>query len=670
MTGPLQPDPPYATHGRIASSAASVRAVTFTPKQRAALALIADTFAPRDGTLPAASEVGAPDLALEMAERNPRAADLRQLRTLLDLWDSRALGLALTGRPRRFSELDQAGRERVLLSLADSRVAAKRALFGALKGAALTPYFMRGGAAIWEPTGYPGPLGRIPDPPTPVIEPLRVTSATSLDCDVVVVGSGAGGGTAAGVLTAAGLDVIVLEAGELHDERHFDGGELVGLGDLYAPAPQATAEGQIALVAGRGLGGGTVVNYTTSFRTPDRVREEWASYGAAHFTTSEYAAAMDAVCERLSVNTDHDKISRRDDVLERGARAQGWDCAAMPRNVVGCDQDVECGRCGMGCRIGAKQSVAKTWLEDAARAGARFLTGTRARFVTTENGRATGVDAVCGTYPVAIRARAVVVAGGAIQTPALLQRSGLSNPNIGRHLRLHPATGVFGVMDERVEPWTGSLQSRYVDALTDLDGNGYGVLLETAPGTPAFFTGFIPWRGARPFRDRMEQLAHLVPIAVIVRDRDPGGTVKAGKDGEPVVRYRLSPADTEHLMRGFEASARVLEAAGAREILTTHLRPVGYRPGSGSVEQFLADARREGAEPGRLVLASLHIMGSARMGGSAAMSAVDPDGRTWDVDGLYVADASCFPTASGVNPMISIESIAYLVATRLAARLS
>jgi choline dehydrogenase-like flavoprotein len=214
------------------------------------------------------------------------------------------------------------------------------------------------------------------------------------------------------------------------------------------------------------------------------------------------------------------------------------------------------------------------------------------------------------------------------------------------------------------------MQSRYVDALTDLDGNGYGVLLETAPGTPAFFSGFLPWRGAAPFRDRMGELAHLAAMAVIVRDRDPGGTVKAGKDGEPVVRYRLSPADTEHLMRGYEASARVLEAAGAREVFTTHLRPVSFRPGSGTVDRFVADARREGAAPARLVLAALHIMGSARMGGSPDTSAVDPDGRTWDVDDLYVADASCFPTASGVNPMISIESIAYLVATRLAARLT
>lgn len=647
--------------------------MTFTERQRSALRLIVDTFAPGDGrTMPSASAAGTDALTLELAARNPRAAEVRQLERLLDVWDSRALGLALTGRPRRFSQLDQAGRERVLLSLSDSRVAAKRALFVALKGAALTPYYMAGGPAVWEPIGYPGPLGVRPDPPAPTITPVVTRGDTTLDCDVVVVGSGAGGGTAAGVLSAAGLDVVVLEAGELHDERDFDGGERHGIGDLYAPGPQATAEGQIMLVAGRGVGGGTVVNYSTAFRTPDRVRDEWASYGAKQFATDEYSASLDAVCERLGVNTDHDLAAPRDAVMQRGAEALGWSCAAMPRNVIGCDQGIECGRCGMGCRLGAKQSTVKTWLADASARGTRILTGVHVRRVTQANGRATGVEGrTADGHSVVVRARAVVAAGGAIQTPALLQRSGLTNPNIGAHLRLHPATGVFGIFDERVDPWTGSMQSRYVDELADLDGDGYGVLFETAPLTPAFGSGFISWRGAGAFRERIAELGHAAPIAVIVRDRDPGGTVRIDKDGEPVVAYRLSPADTDHLMRGFEGAARIVEAAGAHTVYSPHHRTVSYRPGrEGSLETFVAACRREGAAPGRVALAALHIMGSARMGGSAEASAVDPDGRTWDLPGLYVADASCFPTASGVNPQISIGAIAHMIATRLAGALT
>ena len=294
--------------------------MTFTPREREAMRLICDTFAPGDGAgVPAASEAGAVELTLEVASANPRRADLRQLRLLLRAWDTRPLALAVTGRSQRFSQLDQAGREQFLLALSDSRTEAKRALFAALKGAALLPYYIKGGPALWDPMGYSGPLGTARRRPSGGADALRATADTELTCDVVVVGSGAGGGTAAGVLAAAGLDVVVLEAGDYHDERDFDGSEETGFRNLYALAPQASAEGQIALLAGRGLGGGTVVNYTTSFRTPTTSRQEWADLGAKQFVTDEYDAALDAVCARLGVNTDHDQAAPRDAILERGA---------------------------------------------------------------------------------------------------------------------------------------------------------------------------------------------------------------------------------------------------------------------------------------------------------------------------------------------------------------
>jgi len=645
----------------------------FSPRQLAALRLICDTIAPGDGeSIPAASAVGGPELALEIVATNPRGADLRQFGALLKLWDTRAMGTMLTGRPRRFSSLTQPQREAVMLSLATSRIGTKRALFDALKGAALQTYYMNGGPPLWDSLRYPGPLGPKADAAPPALSPHHIGADETITCDVVVVGSGAGGGTAAGVLSEAGLDVVVLEAGEYHDDADFDGGERAGFTRLYSLAPNVTADGQIALVAGKGLGGGTVVNYTTSFRTPDRVREEWASIGAKQFAEQEYADAMDAVCARLGVNTDHDLAAPRDAVMERGAKALGWNVAAMPRNVKGCDMGIECGRCGMGCRIGAKQSVTKTWLADADGRGARLYVGARATEVLVEAGRATGVTAVSPRgHSLTVKARAVVVAAGAIQTPALLKRSGLANPNVGRHLRLHPATVVWGLMDEEVRPWEGSMQSRYVDVHQNLDGDGYGVLYETGPATPALGTLFIGWEGGRKHLARMQELADLVPYAVLVRDKDSVGQVKIGRDGEPIVRYKLSAHDEELLMKGFEGAARMAEAVGARKVYSPHQRAVTFEPGkAGSVESFVAGCRQAGTAPGRIGLASLHIMGSSRMGGSPADSAVNPDGETWDVHGLYVADGSCFPTASGVNPMISIESIAYMNARRLAAKLT
>ncbi|MFL6060999.1 MAG: GMC family oxidoreductase N-terminal domain-containing protein [Marmoricola sp.] len=647
--------------------------MTFTDRHLASLRLISDTFAPGDGaTIPPASSVGAPEFALELAGTNPREAELKQLRTLLDLWDTRLLGFLLTGRPRKFSRLDQAGRERVLLSLSDSRIGAKRALFCALKGACLAPYYATAGPVLWDSVGYAGPPGPLPSAPDPLLKPEHVTQDETIVCDVVIVGSGAGGGTAAGVLAAAGLDVVVLEAGEYHDDRDFDGSERTGFSQLYAGSPGVTSEGQVQLVAGRGLGGGTVVNYTTSFPTPDHVRAEWAALGTPQFTTSEYDDALAAVNARLGVNKDHPGAGVRDQVLERGAKALGWNVDAMPRNVIGCDQGIECGRCGMGCRIGAKQSVAKTWLVDAAEKGARMYVGASARTVTIENGKAVGVTAISPEGNVlTVRSRAVVVSAGAIQTPALLLRSGLRNPNVGKHLRLHPATAVWGLVPELVNPWEGAMQARYVNEWTDLDGEGYGVLFETAPLTPAFGSGFVNWRSGVQHLERMQELKNMLGVAIIVRDKGPGGTVKIGKEGEPIASYTLSPGDTEHLMKGFEGGARIAEAAGATKIYSPHHRTIGYEPGKrGDIDSFVAAVRKEGAAPARVALAALHIMGSARMGGSAEISALNPDGETWEVANLVVADGSCFPTASGVNPMISIESIAYMNAKRLAAKLT
>jgi choline dehydrogenase-like flavoprotein len=645
-----------------------------SPRHLAAAALIADTFVPAVDGLPSASELGAAEIMLDVAAMNPRDADRRQLQTLLRLWDTRGFAMLTRGRATRFSELTQAEREAFVLSLGQSRLPQKRGLFSALRfGLMVASYAAPGPTGVsplWERVGYAPPFGVRPDAPPRGLQPVRFEQDTDLTCDVVVVGSGAGGGTAAGVLASAGLDVVVLEAGEYHDDADIDGAELTAFTQFYAAAPTLTAEGQVALMQGAGVGGGTVVNYTTSFRTPDDVREEWAGLGARQFAEQEYADALDSVCTRLSVNTDHDRAGNRDAILQRGLEKLGWHVDAMPRNVVGCEQDVECGRCGLGCRIGAKQSTAKTWLVDAAAAGARIAVGVRAQRVTTANGAATGVEAVTASgHRVVVRSRAVVSAAGSLQTPALLRRSGLGNPNIGKHLRLHPATAVWGRYDEEVLPWTGPPQSRFSKEHRDLDGDGYGVIYETAPITAAFGAAFVPWYGGAEHAARMAQLRNLAPVALIVRDRD-SGEVKVGRDGEPVAHYTLSKRDAEHLHRGIVGAAEIAEAAGAVEVFSPHYRPVGFEPGRrGSVAQFAKDARAQGYRPGRLGLAALHIMGTARMGGSADMSGTNPDGEAWEIRNLVVADGSCFPTASGVNPMISIESIAYMNATRLAARL-
>jgi choline dehydrogenase-like flavoprotein len=313
--------------------------------------------------------------------------------------------------------------------------------------------------------------------------------------------------------------------------------------------------------------------------------------------------------------------------------------------------------------------VVKTWLTDADQAGARTIVRTRVQRVLVQEGAARGiVGTTVEGHHVTIRARAVVAACGAIHTPALLRRSGLQNQNIGKHLKLHPATAVWGVYDEELRTWEGVMQALYSDQHRDLNG-GYGLKYETAANHPHLFIAFSPWRGSREHYGLMEGLSNSVPMGVLLRDRD-GGEVRVGRDGEPIVRYKLSAFDTAHVRTGIDGAAQIHEAAGARRIFSSQNRWVSYEPGRGSREAFMRDADAAGYGAGQLMLGSFHIMGSARMGGSPATSACDPNGQTWDVRDLYVFDGSAFPTASGVNPQVSIQAIAHMGARRLAARLS
>jgi long-chain-alcohol oxidase len=253
--------------------------------------------------------------------------------------------------------------------------------------------------------------------------------------------------------------------------------------------------------------------------------------------------------------------------------------------------------------------------------------------------------------------------------PALPRRSGLRNDNVGRHLKLHPATVVWGVFDDELRPWEGTMQALYSDQHRHLDG-GYGVKYETAPIHPSLMISFAPWRSGAQHAELMGGLSHSTGVGVLLRDRD-GGEVRVGRDGLPVVRYRLSDYDLRHVRVGVDGAAQILEAAGARRIFSSHARWVAYDPGvRGSREAFMAEADACGYGPGRCAFNSFHIMGSARMGGSAATSACNPRGETWEVRDLVVCDGSAFPTASGVNPMVSIEAIAHMNARGLAARLA
>src|SRR3954471_16253540 len=320
----------------------------FTPRQRSALTAICDTFAPGGDGLPSASEHGVVDAVEEAVASNPRAAERKQVAQLMGLWDTRVLTAIGGGGFARFSSLSQGKREDVLRSWRDSRAVQRRAVFQALRRGALLMYLMKPGpdgrtSPVWEHAGFGGPPDVAPDGvASPSVTPTAPDRDMRIECDVVIAGSGAGGGAAAAALTEAGLDVVVLEAGEYVPEDQMVPGEYEGYRRLYLNGgAMASDDAGLGLLAGSTLGGGTTVNYTTAYRTPDGVREEWARAGAAGIAGEDYDRAIQAVFDRLEVNDEHTWVSRRDNLLQEAATKLGWSSIRVKRNAHGCPRGGE-----------------------------------------------------------------------------------------------------------------------------------------------------------------------------------------------------------------------------------------------------------------------------------------------------------------------------------------
>jgi choline dehydrogenase-like flavoprotein len=500
---------------------------------------------------------------------------------------------------------------------------------------------------------------------------LAITGDTELDCDVVVVGSGAGGGTAAGVLASAGLDVVVVEAGGYFSEEDFDGAELMGYARMYLNGGGvATDDQSIGLLAGSCLGGGTVVNYTWSFRPPDFVRDDWKQrFGLSDWAGPDFDSSLDAVWDRIGISSESSIPSARDHAMRAGLEELGWDSQVMQRNCKGCEEEV-CRLCHYGCQIGAKQSTMKTWLQDASDNGARIVVNCPVDRVLVSDGAARGVEATTfDGHRVTVRSRAVALAAGALHTPAIMVRSGLAGPAVGKNLMLHPVLITWGVFDEEVRPWEGTLGATFSDELLNM-GEGYGIKYEHAATPPSILAIFAPWRGSSESAELMQSLKYTAGYGALQRARD-GGEVVVTEEGLPMPRWSLSDFDRDVMRHGLDGAAQILEAGGARRIYSSHAGWVSYEPGAnGGRSSLLEAADRCGWDAGQVTLGSFHLMGTARMGSSREDSVCDSSGETWDTRDLYVVDGAVLPTGLGVNPMVTIEAAAHKISRGLAAKLS
>jgi choline dehydrogenase-like flavoprotein len=619
-------------------------------------------------------------LAETVGQDTPEArASFKQL---LGLLNSAAGGLLIASRPVSIARMPLAAREAALRKMSTHRMAMLRQGFQALKRlstftfyATPDPASASGDNPNWPALGFTPP----PPPPSPEATPKRIRTLPvggdlALTADAVVVGSGAGGGVVAAELAAAGKDVLVIEKGGYYNESDFTGREADMMPQLYLRrGALTTSDLGMTVLAGSCLGGGTVVNWSTSLRTPDDVLAEWErQHGLTGATSADYAAGFDVVERRLGINTADSEPNANNAALKRGCDALGYANQPIPRNASDCHQ--RCGACGYGCPYGRKQSTMLTFLQDAADRGARVLVRCTVERLLIEAGRVVGVegwapdDTTGERRKVTVRAPLVVVSAGSVESPALLVRSGLTNSNIGRHLRLHPVTGMAGYYEDDILPWTGSLQTIYSPHFADL-GNGYGLRFEVMPGHPGLMASLTPWTSGQQHKREMTRLRHAADYIVLTRDTGEG-RVTVDRRGEPIIAYWPNETDRRHLIKGIQEVTRIIFAGGGVRASTLHTPPLileseGSRPGavsSARLNTYLVEMETRGIVLNRVGLGTAHQMGTCRLGASPASSVADPTGAVHGVRGLYIADASGFPSASGVNPMLSTMTLAYWVA--------
>jgi choline dehydrogenase-like flavoprotein len=663
--------------------------MTFTEAQRETLRALADTFIP---SLDSPAEHAAYwqrrgsegvnlDQIGEVLNEQPAAARAEFMK-LLGLLDTPTLGLTWFGPLRPFARLQPAQREKLLQSWAHSNVPQLRKGFQALRKLFTFLYYggstAEAGNPVWESIGYTGPLpaDTVVDVPK-LIRTLRPTQDVTYHCDVLVIGSGAGGGVVAGELAAAGHDVLVLEKGPYCHGCDFTQREVDMLGKLYdGKGTLCTQDGSIGILAGSCLGGGTTVNWAGAFRTPDYVLAEWArEHQAPHFTSAAFQQSLDAVSRALSVNTDYPRHNGQNQALWDGSRKLGQEVKLIPRNEKNLtDSEAHfqaLGYSSLGDAYGIKQGTLNTYLLQAFEHGARLLADTRVERVTIAGGRATGAEAVHTTpsgqpVRVTVHAQRVVVAGGAIQTPALLLRSGLRHAHLGRHLNLHPTVVVSALYEQAMNPWFGPSMSVVNDSFTRLNGTNYGVKLETPPAHTGLMSMVLPWLSGVQHKQLMQQAAHMGSFIVLTRDRD-GGRVSIDRHGQALIDYALSEHDRGSMLTGVRAAAEIHAAAGAHTIFLPHGTLPTLHAQHGQIQNpaVLEQLPHLSWKPNQFGLYSAHQMSTCRTGGNSATHPTSPTGETYEVRNLFVADASAFPACSGANPMLTIMALAHHTAQHL-----
>ncbi|MBD3641325.1 MAG: GMC family oxidoreductase [Marinobacter sp.] len=512
-----------------------------------------------------------------------------------------------------------------------------------------------------------------------VTDGATLTENRTLEADVVVIGTGAGGGTTAEILARSGLSVILVEEGRLYYQKDFKMDELSAYASLYQEGmSRVTKDGAIAILQGRCVGGSTTVNWTSSFRTPDATLNYWAErFGLDALAPEAMAPWFDGREQRHNIEPWAVEPNVNNDILRQGCDKLGYSWKIIPRNVKGC---WNLGYCGVGCPTNAKQGALLTTVPGALDHDAHLIHGLRADKLVMDQDRIDHLKASAmaadGINPsgvtVTLKARHFVTAASAIGTPGLLLRSGIPDPHnrIGKRSFIHPVNACVAEMPEKVEPFYGAPQSIYSDHFNFSGGvdGPVGYKLEVPPLHPAMSAGVIPGHGDTQI-NTMARLPWMNSVIALLRDGfhpdSPGGTIGLRDDDSPYLDYPVTDYLWDGLRRAFHTMAEIQFAAGAKRVRLMHLDSDWYTT--------LADAKAAidqlPMEPHRVRLFTAHQMGGCGMGANPEESVVNGFGEHHHVSNLSVHDASIFPTSIGANPQLSVYALSARNSNRLANRL-
>ena len=643
-----------------------------TDNQRNTLAVICDAILPsiqKEGKNTefwkrSCSELNVIDTVLSVVN-DLKIEDQTQLKQLLQLMNTTLGGLLLSGKLKSTRRMTTAEAEKMLQKMSNHPVSDIRNAFNTLKKL-VAIVFYGNHDADWKALDYDTVLDNRPEDNSK-IQPIDIQGDTTLDCDIVIVGSGSGGGLVASILAQKGYHVIVVEKGQYFRDTDFTQRELPMLRGLYeSQGLMASKDGGISILAGSTLGGGSTINWAGALRTPDYVLEEWANqFGNPHFLSAEYQKGFEYVEQRNGVTSDYGYHNPQNQKLVDAAQVLGYQSSTIPSNVrfnENISAETNWKALGFSCvgdAYGTKQSVVKTFLQDAVAKGTQIITGVQVNKIMIQQGRAIGIVGAIGNHTLTIHAKKVVVSAGALHTPVLLKKSGLQHAAIGKNLFLHPVTPTPAIYTDEIKPWNGPMMSAIVNDFSRLDSN-WGVRIECPPAHPGLLAVAFPWENGEKFKQEMLQAKHNGIFFGLVRDRFPGEVRVSPKSGQPEIHYKLSDYDKAHAIKGIQETVRLHHAAGATRITVLHNQPFYHHKGD-DIEKTIAHIATMRWDVNRYGTFSAHQMGTCHLGGNAS-APVQPNGETREVRDLFVADTSLFPTASGANPMLSVQAMAYHVA--------